>query len=242
MTDLTTLAAPADTTTAPADTTTAPEGVPAKFWDAEKGAVNVDALLKSYGELEKAHSAPVDDTPTPDHDVAQQAVKDAGLDWDTIVGKASSGGLEDSDFAALEGVGIPKAVVDNYLTLARNESLRQTELAHQHVGGEAKMNELLDWAAANLSAPEIATYNQMLGTRDGWKPALDVISAKMAAASKTAGEPTLQGGVGGRADTAGYRSRAEMSKDMASPQYQTDPAFRAQVAQKVAVSHFELDR
>lgn len=31
----------------------APEGVPAKFWDANKGALNTEALLKSYSELEK---------------------------------------------------------------------------------------------------------------------------------------------------------------------------------------------
>jgi hypothetical protein len=232
-------AAPTDTTPTPTDTTTAPEGVPAKFWDAEKGAVNVDALLKSYGELEKAHSAPAD-TPV-DHNAAQQAVENAGLDWDTIVGKVNSGGLEDTDFAALEQVGIPKAIVDNYLALARNESMRQTELAHQHVGGEAQMNELLGWAAQNLSAPEITHYNAMLGTRDGWKPALDVISAKMAAASKTAGEPRLQGGVSVPSGGGGYSSRAAMMKDMASPQYQTDPAFRAQVAQRLAGARFEND-
>jgi hypothetical protein len=244
MIDPNTTAAPADTTTAPTPVANSrPDHIPEKFWDADKGAVRVDDLLKSYGELEKAHSAPVDDTTTPDHDVARASAESAGLDWDTLVTKvASRAGLEDSDYAALEGVGVPKAIVDNYLVLVHNESTRQTELAHQHVGGEAKMSELLGWAADNLSAPEIATYNQMLGTRDGWKPALDVIAAKMAAASKTAGEPTLQGGVGGRPDTGGYSSRAAMMKDMGSPQYQTDPAFRAQVAQKLAVSRFESDR
>jgi hypothetical protein len=240
MIDPNTTAAPVDTAAVPTPAADSrPEHIPEKFWDAEKGAVRVDDLLKSYGELEKAHSAPTD-TPA-DHGAAQEAVKNAGLDWDTIVGKVTStSGLEDSDFAALEQVGIPKAIVDNYLALARNESLRQ--MAHRHVGGEAKMAELLEWGAANLSASEITHYNAMLGTRDGWKPALDVISAKMAAASKTAGEPTLQGGTGGRADAAGYNSRAAMMKDMGSPQYQTDPTFRAQVAQKVAVSRFESDR
>jgi hypothetical protein len=239
--DPTTTAAPADT--APAVTTTAaPDGVPEKFWDPDKGAVNVDALLKSYAELEKTRPAPPE--ASTDHDAAQQAVENAGLDWGTLVGKVSSlGGLEDSDFAALEQVGIPKEIVNNYLALVQNESMRQTELAHRHVGGEEKMSELLGWAAQNLSVPEITHYNAMLGTRDGWKPALDVISAKMAAASKLAGEPTLQGGTGVRgADTAGYSSRAAMMKDMGSPQYQTDPAFRQQVAQKMSVSRFESDR
>jgi hypothetical protein len=238
MTDQTT-APPADPTAAGVDTTTAPEGVPAKFWDADKGAVNVDALLKSYGELEKAHSAPPEAT---DHDAAQQAVENAGLDWNNLVGKVAAGGLEDGDYAALDTAGIPKAIVDNYLALVQNESSRQTELAHQHVGGEAKMNELLGWAADNLSAPEIAHYNAMLATRDGWKPALDVIAAKAAAASKIAGEPRLQAGVSVRGGESGYTSRSQMMRDMGSAQYQTDPAFRQQVAQRLAAARFENDR
>ncbi len=32
---------------------TRPDGVPEKFWDAEKGVVNTDAAIKSYTELEK---------------------------------------------------------------------------------------------------------------------------------------------------------------------------------------------
>jgi hypothetical protein len=35
-----------------------PDNVPEKFWDAEKGVVNTEALLKSYGELERAKSKP----------------------------------------------------------------------------------------------------------------------------------------------------------------------------------------
>jgi hypothetical protein len=40
-----------------ADKPQKPAHVPDKFWDAEKGVVNTEALLKSYGELERARSA-----------------------------------------------------------------------------------------------------------------------------------------------------------------------------------------
>lgn len=39
--------------TPPADTKARPADVPEKFWDAEAGALRVDALLKSYRELER---------------------------------------------------------------------------------------------------------------------------------------------------------------------------------------------
>jgi Phage T7 capsid assembly protein len=239
MTDPTITAASDDTSAAPAPA--APEGVPAKFWDSEKGAVNVDALLKSYSELERTHSAPVDDTPA-DHDTAQQAVENAGLDWNELVGKVSTrGGLDDGDYAALGTAGIPRPIVDNYLALVQNENARQTELANQHVGGEARMNELLGWAADHLPPAEIATYNQMLSTRDGWRAALDVITAKMAASSKTAGEPRLSAGVSARSDQGGYTSKAAMLRDMGSPRYQTNPAFRDQVARRMAGARWEDD-
>jgi hypothetical protein len=217
--------------------------VPAKFLT-ETGEVNVDALVKSYNELERLHSGQNPANPDSDpHDAARQAVENAGLDWAQITGKlAASGSLEDGDFAALDAIGIPKAIVDSYLQLAKNESQRQTEAAFNHVGGEAQMNELLGWAASNLSEAEISHYNGMLATRDGWKPALDVINAKMAASSKTAGEPNLQNGHSAPSGDGGYRSRAEMMKDMSSTQYQTDPAFRNKVAGKMAVSRFDLDR
>jgi hypothetical protein len=231
-----------------------PEHVPEKFWNAEKGEVNVDALLKSYGELEKTRSTTTE-TPKPTDpaappkipentdEAAKQAVENAGLDWGKLETKlAETGSLEDSDIEALVKGGVPKSIVDNYLTLIKNESARQTEQAHAHVGGEEKMTEMLGWAAKNLSAAEIAQYNKMLATRDGWKPALDVISAKMAAASKTAGEPNLRTPSGGNPPGGeGYRSRADMMKDMSSPEYQTNPGFRAQVAQRMSVSTFDLD-
>jgi hypothetical protein len=231
-----------------------PEHVPEKFWNADKGEVNVDALLKSYGELERTRSTTTTTTETkdpaappkidtPTDDAAKQAVENAGLDWGKLETKiAETGTIEESDVEALVKGGVPKSIIDSYLELAKAASIRQTELAHAHVGGEEKMTELLGWAAKNLSAAEIATYNKMLATRDGWKPALDVISAKMAASSKTAGEPNLQGGTGGARVNEGYRSRADMMKDMSSPEYQTNPSFRQQVAQKMSVSTFELDR
>lgn len=42
----------------------APEGVPEKFWDADKGVLRSDDLLKSYAELEKKLSAPKEESAT----------------------------------------------------------------------------------------------------------------------------------------------------------------------------------
>src|ERR1700720_209995 len=71
-----------------------PEHVPEKFWNADKGEVNVDALLKSYGELEKTRQPPTTETkpdpsappkiPDATDDAAKKAVENAGLDWSKL--------------------------------------------------------------------------------------------------------------------------------------------------------------
>ncbi len=47
------------------ETAQKPEGVPDKFWNAETGEVRIDALLKSYAELEKKLSSSI---PQPEDD------------------------------------------------------------------------------------------------------------------------------------------------------------------------------
>jgi hypothetical protein len=77
--------APASTDTTKAQR---PEGVPEKFWNAETGQINTDALLKSYTELERARSAPKTEPakepakvePTADQKAAQAELDAATTD------------------------------------------------------------------------------------------------------------------------------------------------------------------
>lgn len=230
-----------------ADPPAKPDYLPAKFWDEKAGAANLEALAKSYTELESARSKPAEPPPVKPDGLKipdpQQAVENAGIDWAKVTAAIEeTGTLDDAAMAAIEKSGVPKEIIQGYLQMYASQREAQTQAAMQHVGGEAKMAELLQWAGQNLSAAEIADYNKMLGSAS-WKTALDVLSTKHAASSKTAGEPRLETpGGGGPGAAVGYRSRAEMLEDMGSPKYDKDPAFRAQVAQKMAQATWEYDR
>lgn len=239
---------PADETEeadAPADGA-ADSGVPDKFKN-EDGSINAEALLASYRELEaklgskadpaKAGQTPQIETPAEDKG-AEQAAQDAGLNFDTLKTKfAETGKLDDTDYAALEKSGVPRAVVDEYLGLVKDRQDRATQDAYGHVGGEQAMNDLLAWAGANLSKDEIVQYNAMLAS-PGYKAALDTLMAKKAAATKTAGEPKLIAGSAGATTTTGYTDRSEMIRDMSDPRYTKDPLFRKEVERKMALRTF----
>jgi hypothetical protein len=60
-----------------------------------------------------------------------------------------------------------------------------------------------------------------------------VIELLKVKASKGADPKLLLGNGGGQSAVVGYRSQAEMQRDMRDPRYKTDPAFRADVGQKL---------
>jgi hypothetical protein len=223
-----------------------PDNVPEKFWDAEKGAVNTEALLKSYTELEKKGT---EKKPEPkkegeegkQDEAIKTAVEAAGLNVETLGNKiVTAGDLEDTDYAAFEKIGFSKDVVQEVVEAIKYRREGEQKAALDYAGGETAANDLLNWAAQNLTKSEVEGYNEMLAGPH-WRVAIDTLKSRRAGASKTAGEPNLKGGNAlGGSPTVGYASREEMKADMQNPLYSDrtakGEAFRRQVYQKAAVS------
>jgi hypothetical protein len=233
-----------------------PEGVPDKFWDAEKGEVRVAEMAKSYTELEKARAqqpaakpdAKAATTPDPKtaaaDAAAQDAVANAGLNWDDLGTKvATTGKLEDADYAALQKAGIPRNIVDQYISLNAGavENARNNTFAYIGKGDAAKgkqqVEAALTWASQNLAADEIEFYNAQLATKN-WKPALEQLITKMG--DPTADEPNLIHGTGAGGE-AGFASQYAMVEAMSKRNdrgqrlYDVDPAYRRSVVRRVAL-------
>lgn len=226
-----------------------PEWLPEKFKNAED-------LAKAYGELEKKLSTrqPLDDSEKSkeapsDKDAtevaddaeaaAKDAVKSAGLDFNELSEKYwSKGGIDDTDYAALEKIGIPRAMVDQYISgqEALVEATRQSVFST--VGGEDAYIEITSWAADNLTEPEIRAYNAAVNGNDRNAAMLAVRGLKAQFDAERGVEPsrTVKGATA-RAGSSSYRSIAEMEKDMGDPRYKSDPAFRKDVERKLANSN-----
>jgi hypothetical protein len=220
-----------------------PEHVPEKFWDAVKGAVNTEALLKSYTELEskgaKPAEKPAEGTP-PEGTPAtpEEAVKAAKLDMDALSQEfLTNGAISEASYKALEGAGISKDMVDSYIA-------GQVALAQAHdaqgfaiAGGQEQYMQMTQWAAANLSAEDQAAFNTAVaGSAAQMKQAITALKAQYEAARGT--DPTLLGGRqaagGSEADTP-FASRAEVVTAMSDPRYRKDSAYRAVVERRVGL-------
>ena len=224
-----------------------PENGQDKFYNAETGEYNWQAHAKELeyrmkGETPPAAEATSEESteaaPEADADsAALDVVGKAGLDVDTLVQQIQQdGNLSDDAKNALMAQGLDAALIDSYVDNLKFRMEAESKSALDYVGGEEEWNKVNSWAENNLSGDEKAAYNDTLNG-DNWKMAVDAIKSRMG--SNT--EPNLMIGNEVGNSSTGYRSRAEMKKDMANPEYRTNPTFRQTVIEKMSVSTYDLD-
>jgi hypothetical protein len=219
-----------------------PEGIPDKFYDAETGKVDYDAMAKSYTELEKKQSGQkeeVKEESVEEPTTADEAVEAAGLDMGKLTEEYDSiGGLTDDSYAALEKAGIPKATVDQYIEGQKALVAQAQTEAYSLTDGKEGYEAMSAWAKANLSAEELTNYNTQVNSTNAKVRSMAIrgLHAQFSADSGE-GKPLVHGGAT-TGSTGGYGSRAQMIAAMQDSKYQSDPAYRAEVEAKVARSSF----
>jgi hypothetical protein len=112
----------------------------------------------------------------------------------------------------------------------------QINAIKQSVGGDAAYAEMTSWAAENLSPAEIEDYNAITnsGNPIAIKFAVEAMSNRFRSAEGY--EAPLVTGRKGSSGPKPYRSQAELARDIANPMYHNDPAFRADVEDRLARS------
>ena len=192
-------------------------------------------LLKAYQELERRQSQPQEaPTPEPASYTAEQAVetygeaivnqvKEAGLDMADLMWKADNGGDISEHYDALaQAIGVPKNVVENYVSKAQATEaaepvgMSQADEAQliNMVGGQESFNQLSAWAKSNLDAQELADYNAVVdsGNKQATMWALKALQAK--AAGPGTAEPKLIRGQAPVAEPRAFKSQSEVLEAM----------------------------
>ena len=221
-----------------------PEWLPEKFKSPED-------LSKAYSELEKqftqsrqeagkseetANSAEVSSNETEAVAEAREAVEDAGLNFDAMQQEfADNGELSEQTYKDLEAKGIPKEMVDAYVDGQQAKADAYSNELYQFAGGEEAYQEMSAWASENLSDSEIDAFNDAItsGNQSQARLAIDGMLSRYR--DNGGAEPTLVGGkASASVDT--YQSWAQVTKDMGTPEYKKDPAFRDAVQKKLSRS------
>ena len=103
-------------------------------------------------------------------------------------------------------------------------------------GGEAQYNRIVEWAASNLDNRSIDAFDSVVDS--GNPAAINIAFAGLKSRYEDANGYEGRMLQGKAASSGGdlYRSQAELVAAMSDPRYDTDPAYRADVIEKLELS------
>ena len=107
-------------------------------------------------------------------------------------------------------------------------------------GGEAQYNRIVEWAASNLDNRSIDAFDSVVDS--GNPAAINIAFAGLQSQYNEANGYEGRMLSGKAADSRGdvYRSQAELVAAMGDPRYDSDPAYRADVIEKLNASDLEF--
>jgi hypothetical protein len=220
-----------------------PENVPEQFWDAEKGAVNTDALLAFYAEKSKPAEETPPVTPEADPNAPPQpdpnappehvAKYNATVEKATAELQSETGVISEETYADFAAQGITREQIDTYVEGQQAKfELRQLHM-HTEVGGAETYNALLAWGASNYTAEEIEAFNNQVFGASKDEAAKAVRALKQRYEDNMGIDPKLVTNGTGIVANAGYKNKAEWMADIRKPEYKKDPAVRESVRVKL---------
>jgi len=147
-----------------------------------------------------------------------------------------AGKFSDDSYAKLAALGIPKTMVDQYAAgVVAAQNAQRAEI-YSVAGGEQNFAQIVQWAQTGLSDAEKTAYNDAV--KSGNVAAVKLAVSGMAAKYQQnyGRDPKL---VSGRASAPGpeaFTTWAQVTKAMSDPRYDSDPAYRAEVENRIAAS------
>lgn len=243
--------------TAAAATPTGPEApvapaapvsaVPEKFL--KDGKPDIEALAKSYTELEKKHgqAAPaekpaVETTKAPETSTTTQPPPTATPPGFEKFEQEfqTSGKLSDTSYAeiAKANPAFTKEVVDDFVAYRTGKAQAYENEVYSSVGGKEAFETLSDWASKNLHKDDLDAVNAALAdTKNPAAAKLALSGVKAAFVNAVGVEPeTIVGGSSSDGGTSQFASMPEALKAIRDPRYKTDKSYHASVDAKMAVS------
>jgi hypothetical protein len=180
-------------------------------------------------------------------DAAKKVAEAAGLDLTPYQQEYTSNGDVSEENRAkladsLKSVLGPNArnIVDEYIEARKVVQQNDTRMFMDAAGGEESYQTMSEWARSNWSPEQIAVYNRQVESGDRHSALFAVESLRTQFEAANGRIPNRLSAVGSpsNAGSQPFRSAAEMTTAMKDPRYKSDPAYRDDVARRLAASNF----
>ena len=215
---------------------------------------NAEELESAYLELQRKLGS-------GDTDEEEQST----LDEDEYYDEATSAGMEliqgaSDEYYANEGQLSPETIeqfkemsssdlVNAYIAIQENNpnqggyspDLTDAEMnsVYNSAGGEAEYNRLTEWAADNLTERKLDAFNSMIDQGNATSIQIAVQGLRSEYEAQEGYEGRMLTGKAARA-VDGFRSQAEVVRAMSDPRYDSDPAYRQDVYDKLERSNVQF--
>jgi len=212
---------------------TRPEWLPEKFDSPED-------MAKAYSDLEseytKSRQDGADEANEPDSgaNISLESFAEFNKEF------TETGDISEENREKAVAWGIPRDIVDAYISGQQAILDTQFNSIYSEVGGEERYEEMLGWAKENLPEGEQDAFNDAVvgGTSDQMMFAIRSLAGRwMSSTGATASQPLIQGDTGFAGASGAFRSTAELTAAMKDPRYGKDPAYRRDIENRLAHSN-----
>ena len=210
---------------------------------------SAEELERGYLELQKRLSSKEEPEVEAQEEAPQEEEQPEENDevdlYDTIMESYRTGEWDPEVVSKVEGMS-PVDVANMFLEKggAQSQAPQATsgdiEQIQESVGGSTEYQNMIQWASQNLSEQEVQMYDTVMDRGDPIAMffAAQALSARYQDAVGYDGE--MLTGNAPRNSTDSFRSQAELVEAMSDPRYDRDPAYRADVADKLERSNINF--
>ena len=201
----------------------------------EDGKVNYESVNEAYGEK------------------LGNIFKDSEIDPWSISKHFydNEGTITEEMYTSLEGAGLSRSSIDAYLAgkaaqegygTEEIKDLSETDVSSikSVVGGEAEYAKIVDWASENLPKNDIESFDELISTGNIGAIKLAVNGMKAQYETANGYEGRLLSGKAPQTSRDVFRSQPELVAAMSDPRYDSDPAYRQDIMQKLDRSDLQF--
>ena len=218
---------------------------------------NAEELERAYGELERKlgeqdnqANETTNETEVQESDEVSEKEKETKEDSavTTLMTDATTEFYDNNNtlsdetiekFSEMSSTDLVKA----YLEMQKNAQPTQQEVediseaevnqVRNHVGGEAEYNKIVSWASENLPQSDVDAFDELVSTANIGAIKLAITGMKVEYQNANGYEGKMISGKPPQTSKDVFRSQPELVAAMSDPRYDSDPAYRQDVIEKL---------